>query len=122
MNLRQDARIVGVLAALLSGFLLFPIALGSARGEPVLGFAIGMAAGLALGSLGLLLGRGAETAVGTRDDLAEQATRFVQLAVAMTGIGHLQEAAVHLGAAVVRCDQIREAGLQAQVVAFGQVV
>lgn len=60
MNLRLDFKIVALLAGLLGCFLIFPMILAFARGEPVLPFgtAIAWAGGLAFA--GLIVGRGAE--------------------------------------------------------------
>jgi trk system potassium uptake protein TrkH len=67
MNPRLDARIVGLLAALMGAFMLLPLGLSLGLGEPWLPFAIAVAIAAALAAAGVMAGRGASRLLRPRD-------------------------------------------------------
>jgi len=67
MNLRLDARILGMLAAVLAAFLLLPLGLALAFGEPVRPWLLSIAASLVVAGVGWLAGTGAGTTIRPRD-------------------------------------------------------
>ncbi len=67
MNLRLDVGILGMLSALLGVFLLGPLALAAARGEPTRGFLLAIGAALALAVAGAAVGRRSSRSLLTRD-------------------------------------------------------
>ncbi|RMG45035.1 MAG: TrkH family potassium uptake protein [Acidobacteria bacterium] len=81
MNLRQDLRIVGFLAWLLGGFLLLPLALALAFGEPAGCFAGAIALALLLGLAGWLAGRGSRAQILVRDGFLVVTTGWITVSL-----------------------------------------